>query len=147
MIKQATSRVAAALALAFVAGCVPHEDPTAPDRELHLVGFDIQGADQTTHEGDTLPERVVGSLKLSDGSYDVTRTVHVTILSGSGGIFLHGARGWGNGVTLYGSGAGSLGVGWILGPADEAQALRFWALGNDTVYADVHATSLPREGG
>lgn len=148
MAKRTISRLAAALMLSFAVACVPDEDPTSPDDVLHLVGFDIvQGADQTGFEGDTLPEQVVGLLKLSNGTHDQTRAVHVTLVSGNGGIFLSNTRGYGNGVTLPITGAGGLGVGWILGPSDQTQTIRFWTLGNDTVYTDVHATSLPRNGG
>jgi hypothetical protein len=140
---------AAALLIGFLTGCVPHEDPAAPDDELHLESIEIlNGADQTGHPGETLPDMVVGALKLSDGSYDQAHPVHVTMLSGNGWMFLPGVRAWGNGAVLPKAGTGRLGVYWELGAsADEPQALRFWALGDDTIYADVYATSVPRDGG
>lgn len=139
---------AAALLLGFLTGCVPHEDPAAPDDELHLESIEIlNGADQTGHPGDTLPEKIVGRLKLSDGSYDEAYPVHVSMLSGNGWMVLPGVRAHGNGAVFPLPGRGGVGVYWVLGPADEPQALRIWAAGTDTVYADVHATSVPRDGG
>ena len=145
MPSSAVGRIAgavAAVAFALATSCVPHDDPNAVHEELHLTGFDISGADQTGYEGDTLPEPVTGGLMLSDGSYDVVHTVWVTIRSGNGGILLPRSRGYGNGVTLGGV-QGGLTLQWVMGPSDEPQVLRFWTLGDDTVYTDVHATSLP----
>jgi len=134
--------------LALAAACVPGQDPTSSQADLHLEGFVFaQGADQTAFEGDTLPDLVVGQLKLTDGTTDHVHAVRVTIRSGNGGVFVStGGMASGDGATIM-AGWGTGTVRWILGPADEPQVLRFWSLGDDSVYADVHATALPRDGG
>lgn len=129
---------------AFAASCIPHDDPSTFDANLHLAGFAVEGGDQTGHEGDTLPDRIRATLQLDNGAFDYDHTVWVTIRSGNGGVLMAGSRGYGTGVTLGGN-RGTLSLDWVLGPSDEPQVLRFWTLGDDTVYTDVHATSLPAD--
>lgn len=147
MATRAIANLTAAILVAVAVGCVPQDDPNAIHKDLHVAGFTLKGQDQTAYEGESLAEPVSGFLILSDGTYDLNREVHVTILSGSGTI-----QNWGGGATASGNGGsistgsiGGLSVRWTLGPAAEPQTLRFWAIANDTVYADVTATCLPSD--